>query len=418
MPSAVGGKPGQGRTAGTGECRAGHWAGVWAASPGDASSTSRALPGQTSRTLLTPLGSGSKIRVRLSNTFGLEGLRISASSIAEAWSGASVRPETLHRLRFGGRASVTIPAGRQVISDPVNMRAKAFRKLAVSIYVDPDSNLALTRHIGGRQTSYIAPAEAGDQTAVGDGGSFTESTTTRFVVAGVDAFTKSRAGSVVAFGDSITEGSQGNLLLDTGVLAGTDTDESYPAFLARRLEKRKSLRRLNVVNGGMAGNRLLTPGLMPAFGPSALARYRRDVVDIPGARTVIVLLGVNDIGQTSAGAGEIIDGLARLVTGMNRFHLRVLLGTLTPVGFKAGSRYASARANLTRSAVNRWIRHQNASDGIVDFDAAIRDRDRPGFMAARFDSGDHLHPNAAGYRAMASRVPLDDLSPSGCGPRR
>jgi lysophospholipase L1-like esterase len=388
-----------------------HWVGVWSASPSDASSEfSHSLAGQTIRTELTPLGAGervrrkktekklrgAKVRVHLSNGLSTEPLRVDAASISRSGSGAKL--VSIRELRFNGHASTTIPAGNEVISDPVRLKFRVMQRLAVSTYVDPASLGVVTEHYFGWQTSYIA---AGDQALNPSASTFTQTTSCRYLVTGVDVSGPREKGAVVAFGDSITDG-----------VEGIDQNVGYPDFLARRIWKRKDTReRFTVLNAGISGNRILEDGLSRARGPSGISRLGRDVIALAGARTAIVLEGINDIGDTPASSAAVIDGLTELVSSLKAAGLRVLLGTLTPAGGAIVPTYGGEAANTIRIEVNDWIRSQTISDGVVDFDAGIRDPADPSRLLPRYDSSDHLHPNAAGYQAMARAVPLEKLSP-------
>lgn len=391
-------------------CPGKHWVGIWSASPTDASEgTSRSLAGQTSRTVLTPLGSGRRIRVRFTNVLSDEPLTIRRATVARSAGLSKTARGSRRSLRFSGRRSVTIPPGREEVSDRVHLRAWAAKRLAVSIYVDPSSDGIVTEHILGGQKSFIAE---GDRTKHSGGAAFAETTLARLVVSGVDARLPRRAGAVATFGDSITDGFQGSGLGLAGNPPGIDEDVRYPDFLAGRL--RQAGQRLPILNAGISGNRILEDGLVPSFGPSGLSRLHRDVLGLRGARTVIVLEGINDIGQTAATADRVIAGLSKLVARRERGGLRVLLGTLTPAGGTAIPTYGSPMAERIRSQVNAWIRAQDRSAGIVDFDEMVRDpADRSRLLPA-YDSGDHLHPSTAGYQAMAAGVPLGKLRAHGC----
>ena len=210
--------------------------------------------------------------------------------------------------------------------------------------------------------------------------------------------------TVVALGDSITDGN--------GSTPGAD--HRWPDFLARRLAPQG----VAVLNAGISGNRLLRPGM----GESALARLDRDVLQHPGERAVIVMLGTNDIGWPGGAfaphealpqASEITDGFRQLVEQAHLRGVRVIAATITPFehalqGTPLQGHYSPAKESL-RQAVNAWIRHPGAFDGVVDFDRLLRDASRPSRLRAEFDSGDHLHPGDAGYRAMADAIDLDEL---------
>ena len=391
-------------------CIGKHWVGVWSASPTDADGQfSRSLAGQTARTVLTPLGAGEKLRVHLTNVLSAEPVTIDAASVAKSANGASVNARSLRGLRFDGDRSVTIPAGGQVVSDPVRLKVKAFKRLAVSTYVDPSSAGLVTEHWLGRQTSYLAP---GNQVRASGSDAYGETSLSRFIVAGVDVRAPRTLGAVAALGDSITDGFQGDVASGMQSQVGIDEDVRYPDFLARRLTAKHGEQKLTVLNAGISGNRVLRDGLIPRMGPSALSRLDRDVIGLAGVRTVIVLEGNNDIGLTPASADEVIGGLQQLVERLKAARLRVLLGTLTPVG---GFTYGDSTTNAIRTHVNDWIRTQEVSDGVVDFDAAVRDPADPSRLLPAYDSSDHGHPSTAGYEAMAAAVPVKRLGAGKCG---
>jgi lysophospholipase L1-like esterase len=408
LPSA-GAAAGQAKPA---SCTGKHWVGVWSASPTDANAQfSRSLAGQTARTVLTPLGTGEKLRVHLTNVLSTEPVTIDAASVAKSASGASVNAKSLRRLRFDGDPSVTIPAGGQVVTDPVRLKVKAFKRLAVSTYVDPSSDGLVTEHWLGRQTSYLA---SGNQVRASGSDAYGETSLSRFIVAGVDVRAPRTLGAVAALGDSITDGFQGDA---SGMQSqvGIDEDVRYPDFLARRLTSKHGEQRLTVLNAGISGNRVLRDGLVPRMGPSGVSRLDRDVIGLAGVRTVIVLEGANDLGQPpTATAAEIVGGLQQIVERLKGARLRVLLGTLTPTGGASLPTYGGVNANAIRTAVNDWIRTQTLGDGVVDFDAAIRDPSDPSRMLPAFDSSDHLHPSTAGYEAMAAAVPVKRLGAGKC----
>ncbi len=382
------------------DCRGNHWVGVWAASPSDATTTGAGpIGGRTVRTVISPLGAGSILRVHLSNRLGSEPFIVRTASVAKQSRNAGIRAGTLRVLRFDGKRGVTIDAHGTAVSDPVRLGFRALDHLSVSLYMDASSTGIPTKHFDGRQTSYLTAPGAGDQTT-DQAGAFGDSTTVRYLVSGVDSWALPTVGAVVAFGDSITDGYQSQRIR----LYGIDRDVRYPDFLARRLARAK-LRQLTVLNAGIGGNRILQGPLLPAFGPKGLSRLNPDAIRQAGVRTVIVLEGINDIDQTNARGPTVIRGLTAIINRLERADLRVLVGTLLPNGGFALSRVKQH----SRTVVNRWIRRQHRSDGMIDFDRALRDPERPARLLERYDSGDHLHPSSRGYAAMAAAVPLGQL---------
>lgn len=298
-------------------------------------------------------------------------------------------------MTFGGASRVVLPAGAEVVSDPVPLAVTPGQDLAVSLYL-PSPIGAATRHSTAYATSYLA---TGDHAADTRPAAFTGTTGSWCLLDGVDVQAAPGTGAVVTLRDSITEGTNSTV----------DADHRYPDDLARRLLAGPPGQRLSVLNEGMSGNRLLTDG--GSSGVSAQQRFDRDVLAQTGVRDVNVLEGINDIGHdlgaisgTPVTAQDLIDALANLVRAGHEHGLRMIGGTLLPIG---GSKYDSADAEAKRQAVNAWIRTSGMFDGVVDFDAAVRDPDEPARIRPEFNSGDGLHPNDPGYQAMADAVDLN-----------
>jgi lysophospholipase L1-like esterase len=367
---------------------------------------------QTLRQIVHVSLGGTGLRVRLSNEYGDQPLVIDEARVARRparASGSEIAPGTDRRLTFGGRSSITIPAGSPALSDPVSLRVPAFSDLAISLHL-PRRTPDATVHGSAFQTNYVA---AGNVTRSRRLSGATETTSWHFL-SGVSVAATPKAGAVVAFGDSITD----------GAVTTIDADHRWPDFLARRLQANPSLRHLGVLNKGIGGNRLLHDGntvsegsfagLGPLFGDSALSRFDRDVAAAPGARSVIVLLGINDIGQPTSlsppseavSVKDLIAGYRQLIARAHERGLRIFGATMTPFENTTIAGYYSAQNEAKRRAANRWIRTSGEWDGVIDFDRAVRDPNRPLRMRPAYDSGDHLHPNDAGMRAMADAIPL------------
>lgn len=378
------------------------WIGTWASSqqipePHNALSPDQ-LTDMTLRQLVRVTVGGTRFRLRLSNAFGTAPLRIDAVHIARTDGGDSARILPGGRaVTFAGRREVVIPAGAHYVSDPIALAFPALSGVAISIHV-PEPPAQQTSHPGSRATSWLL---RGDHVDAADlpGAQAIEHW---YMIAGIDVDAPAGAGAIVILGDSITDGR-----------GSTHSDNTrWPDFLANRLQADPRTRRLSVLNHGVGGGRILNDGL----GPNALARFERDVLAMPGARYLIILEGVNDLGtftrdapQTPEAHAELVRRItaayAQMVARARERGLFVIGGTIMPlVGFEAY--HADAANEADRQAINAWIRTPGNFDAVVDFDAVTRDPARPDRLRPDHDVGDHLHPSVAGYRAMADAVPL------------
>lgn len=365
---------------------AGRWVGTWNASP-QAAWYPLELNGQTIRQIAHVSIGGTRVRVRLSNAYGADPLLIGAARVGLRSTGASIVPGSGRVLTFNGSESTTIPAGALAISDPVTLRVPDRGDLSVSIYV-PGKQLAATEHSLGLQTTYIS--SAGDFSGTD---SLPTATTTEsfFFLTGVEVDASTTPRAIVTLGDSITD----------GLHSTTDANKRWPNRLAERLRSRGG--KIAVLNAGISGNRLLHD----TIGTNASARLDRDVLVQSGARYVIVLLGINDIGfPGTATADEIIAGHRQIIHRAHALGLKVYGGTLTPFQAFLPGIYYTADGEAKRQAVNQWIRSSKAYDAVIDFDKALRDPANPAAIRPAFDSGDNLHPNDAGYQAMADAIDL------------
>lgn len=379
-----------------------HWIATWSPSqswmdPRPAAGTSDPVPTYANRTLReivhTTLG-GDSVRIRISNEYGDRPLVIGDARVAIRADGADTKPGTDRAFTFNGRASVTIGAGATITSDPIAYPVPQLSDLAVSLYL-PDSARTSTRHLLGLQTNYVsAPGD------LAPAARFAVDTSYRMwtFLTGVDVTNRRAAGAIVAIGNSITDGYHST----------PDSNRRWPDDLARRLLTTPGAPVLSVVNAGISGNRVLNPGA----GPSAVARFGRDVLLQPGVRYVIILEGINDIGWAnfskngadSVSAADIIFGLRQMARQAHERGLVVYGATLTP--FATSEPYYSAASDAKRDSVNAWIRTGGAFDGVIDFDAVTRDPADPKRFLPAYD-GDQLHPNDAGYAAMARSIDLD-----------
>jgi lysophospholipase L1-like esterase len=372
------------------------WVGTWGASPqlttGDLFGTAPGFSNQTIRQIVRISVGGGQFRVRLSNEYGAQAVQIGDAHIAISAGGGAIQPGTDRVLTFSGNGSFTIPPGAAVLSDPVKLPATNLASLAVSLYL-PQATGPATWHFDGRQTAYIV---SGDATGAADVTAGATKTFSRFFLTGVEAATFEPKSAVVTFGDSITDGTNSTI----------DADHRWPDFLAARFAASRN-DDTGVVDEGIAGNRLLHDDI----GPNALSRLDRDVFATPGVRFMTVLLGINDIGfgglfpAQAVSADDIIAAHRQLIARAHARGIRIYGCTLTP--FKgANPPYFSDAGEAKREAVNAWIRTSGEYDAVIDFEAAVRDPANPLQILPAFDSGDHLHPNDAGYQAMANAIDL------------
>lgn len=387
-----------------------HFVASWLASPTDAITPVDASGGpipvevtdQTFRMIITPHLGGSEVRIHLTNRFGLTPVTFGRVSVAVQSSGATVRNPV--PVRFGGRTSISVPAGGDVVSDPVALRFNAFTPLAVSVYV-PGSAGPPTKHWNANATSYYSAAHSGDLTAQARGAGFGSTTGSWLYVSGLDVAASGRERAVVAFGDSITDGFVASTPLSVPAdRAVADTNGRYPDRL-QQIVDRAGLP-ISVVNAGIGSNQLLTSGEPLMLGPSGLERFDRDALDQAGVAGVLVQEGINDLGLfPRPGAEQMIAGYQQLIARAHARGVEIWLGTLLPATDAIVDGVALAPASeAARQQINSWIRTQHLADGVVDFDAALRNPADPAVLRAADSSVDHLHPSPAGYRAMAEAV--------------
>ena len=376
------------------------WRTGWSNSP-DAAGP--ALAAQTLRQVVRTSVAGSRVRVRLSNLYGTAPLAIGAARVAPSAGGARIVPSGDRQLTFGGRPGATVAPGASVLSDPVDLAVPALQPLAVSLYL-PQSVPAATIHGAALQTAYIGVP--GDATAAPDLPA-AKKDDTRWFLADVEVLGSGAGGTLAIVGDSIAD----------GIGAGDDHDARWPDALAARLQADPACAGIGIANGGIAGNRLLHDGADPYVGPSALARFERDALDKPGVRWILVHEGLNDLTANKllaapsqhATVAQLQDGLRTLAARAHERGIRIWAGTMMPLAGTKG--FYSAAVERDRQAMNAWIRTAGVFDAVVDFDAAMRDPADAARLNPAFDSGDHLHPNEAGYRRMAQQVDLTLLRP-------
>lgn len=392
------------------------WVASWQASPQPVWKTDFLFPSnvpaelhdQTVRQVARISLGGTHLRIVLSNAYGQQPITVGRATVArpdQNQQDGTVDGGSLRAVTFSGRDAATLLPGASLISDPVALPVSALGRVMVSLYL-PNATPLTTFHWDGRQTGWIV---AGDQAATPTlhGAEPTRlRTTARALLTGIQVETAPPARAVVVLGDSITDGATASL----------DKDHRWPDFLAERLAPHG----VAVVNAGISGARLLRDGM----GVNALARLERDVLAQPGVRSVIVMLGINDIAwpgtafERSAPRPTLNDlaaGYRQLIEQARSRGIRVVGATLAP--FEGAlpdtplADYYHPGKDALRKQVNDWIRHSGAFDAVIDFDAVLRDPTHPARIAAHFDSGDRLHPSDAGNRAMADAVDLDALLP-------
>lgn len=348
------------------------------------------LSGSTLRQVVHLSIGGRGLRLHFSNVFGTSPVSMTSVHVALSAGGGAIGAETDRALSFGGRPSVTIAPGGSVASDPLDLSLAPFTDLAVSIAFGATS-ADVTGHPGSRATSYL---QAGNWAAAVELPAAVR-TEHWYVLSGADVVADDGSAAVVVLGNSITDGRG----------SGTDKNDRWTDNLARRLQADPRTAHVAVLNAGLGGNTVLRGGL----GPTALSRLDRDVAEPAGARWLVVLEGVNDIGTArgtavvGAVAGELIDAYQRIIGMAHQHGLRVYGATILPFG---GSSYDDPDREAARQAVNRWIRTSGAYDAVVDFDAVMRDPLNPTRLRPDGDTGDHLHPNEHGYGIMADAIDL------------
>ncbi|MGN6421824.1 MAG: SGNH/GDSL hydrolase family protein [Asticcacaulis sp.] len=378
------------------------WIPSWYASPAPSDKAAETVSDLTLRQIVHVSAGGASVRIRLSNAYGKAPVTFDAAAVALRAEGAAVQAGTSRPLTFSGKASVTIPAGAYVLSDPVALDVAQGADLAVDLHV-PGPVAPDTIHVIQRDAVYAAQGNVVGQASVSGikppaGGLW-------LWLAEVEVSGGPAKSAVVAFGDSITDGFHQK----------PDANTAWPDVLAQRLAAAGAP--MGVINAGISGNRMLHDGQWPPFGAAGLARFDRDVLAQPNISSVIVLLGINDIGQVTKGVADpdyvsaeaLEAGLTQMAMRAHERGLKAYVATLTPFKPTTIKNYYDDDKEAIRVAVNGWIRSQKVFDGVVDFDKAIEDPAHPGQMLPAFDSGDHLHPGAAGEAAMAQAVPMEGL---------
>ena len=379
--------------------RADGWSATWGCAPAGPppSAGTMSFAGQTVRMIVHASTGGNRVRVRLTNEMGSAPLVVGAAQIGLRSSGAAVVAGSNLPLSFSGRSSVTIQPGAPALSDPVFLQVAPFADMAVSLYF-PGEAMATTIHRDSWQTNYVSTA--------GNFAASTAFTVSRSIASWPflsEVMVDGGAPCVVAIGDSLTDG-QGS---------SANLNRRWPDYLARRLQAELGTAgRIGVVNRGIAGNRLLLDDANALLaGRDVIERFDRDVLATPGVRAVIVAIGINDIAYASGTAlsqmrDDLVAGYRQLIARAHAGGIAVLGATLPPM---EGFVYYTAAREAARHAVNGWLRSANQFDALIDWDLALRDPAAPGRIRAAYNSRDWLHPNDAGYQALAAAVPLAEL---------
>jgi lysophospholipase L1-like esterase len=376
------------------------WYASWYGSPQNYNETVFTAPpvshieNKTLRQIMYVSAGGNSVRLKISNRFGTEALRLDSANIADSAGNGAIVPATLTPVTFNsGQTSLTVAPGEETWSDPVRFRVNELSSIAISLYIK-DKTARATEHTLGRQDNYMA---SGDQTS---NTTLTGASTYQYYAftTALDVAQTGRAKVIVTFGDSITDGYNST----------ASANNRYPNYLARRLADIPSLGHVSVVNAGISGNRWKHD----VIGPKGEGRFERDVLDRSGITHAIVLLGINDLGfpfffpTQNVTATDITNAMQIAVDKAKARGVKIYLATLLPY---KGAVYFTADGEAKRQQINAWIRANRTIDGVVDFDLVMRNPTDPLTMNPAYDSGDHLHPNDAGYQAMANAVDVDLL---------
>ena len=340
---------------------------------------------------------GDSVRIRLDNTFGTAPVTFGKATIGLRGRGPAVAGG-LKPLTFGGKDSATVAAGATVESDPVALHVEALQDVAVSLFL-PDADVQPSQHNNAQVTSYLTDAGAGDQSASEDGKPFTGKTTSMLWLKSIDVRPSARATTIVAFGDSITDGTCSTL----------DAHDRWEDALAERFALRKKVAHA-VINEGIGGNTVTSgPDMKPPLNsPSGVERLDRDVLSHAGVSHVIVFLGTNDI-RREASADQVIAGMKDIIARVKQKGIKIIGVTIIPrdttVPGIADTGWSDAKTKI-KNEVNDWIRKQAGFDAVLDFDKLVRDQSNPDIISPALDCGDGVHPSPYGYFLLGKSIDL------------
>ncbi len=371
-----------------------NWVGTWSTAPQLVEPRNMppepGLSHNTIRQIVHVSIGGDSLRMRFSNEFGTSPLTLNEVHIALQTDSSSIDPNTDKAVGFGGKAGVTIEPGTAITSDPLQFSFKPMSNITVTIYFG-DTSPEVTGHPGSRTTSYLLTGNmvsaADFKNAIG--------TDHWYIINNIEVKAPDSTAAVVILGNSITDGRG----------SGTNKQDRWPDELSKRLQKNKVTSQVAVLNEGIGGNCVLHNCL----GPSAISRFKHDVIEQKGVRWLIILEGINDIGQAHGAQGsakvaaDLISAFKDMIDSAHAKGIRVYGATLLPMG---GSFYYTPEHESARDTVNKWIRSSGSFDAVIDFDEALRDPSDPIHLLPEADSGDHLHPSEAGHRMMAEAVDL------------
>jgi lysophospholipase L1-like esterase len=378
-----------------------HWVGTWATAPMAAKNAggkfgaegADASAGNTLREIVHVSIGGTSVRVILTNEFGQDPLTVSAAQVALSAGDGGIVAGSSVQLSFSGHPSIVIPPGALAVSDAAPIKVAPMADLAVSLFLPDQPVSVLSFHGFANTTNYLVAGNAVTSPTL----TSPQKIYSWDFFKGIDVKADAASASIVAFGDSITDGAHST----------RDANARWPDVLAKRLAADKRTAKLGVLNEGIGGNRVLHDNT----GPSALARFDRDVIAQDGVKYLIIMEAINDIGHAAdpvkpydvVSSDDLIAGYVQMIERAHAHGIKVIGATLTPY---VGAKYQSPAGEVMRKAVNEWIRTSKLLDGVIDFDKATRDATNPDVFASTADSGDHLHPGDAGYKAMGDSIDL------------